>query len=53
MTAFVYVGLAGTIILGVYPRPFIDWVVGATLMFSNLVGPTASVLPPTVLPFGG
>lgn len=53
MTAVIYVGLAGTIILGIYPRPFIDWVVGATMMFSNLVGPTASVLPPTVLPFGG
>jgi NADH-quinone oxidoreductase subunit N len=52
MRAVVYVGLAGTLILGVYPQPFIDWVVAATLMFSNLAGPSASVAPP-LPPFGG
>jgi len=52
MKAVVYVGLAGTLILGIYPQPFIDWVVAATLMFSNVVGSTAS-MPPTVLPLGG
>jgi len=52
MKAVVYIGLAGTLILGVYPQPFIDWVVAATLMFSNLAGPSAAV-PSTVLPFGG
>jgi NADH-quinone oxidoreductase subunit N len=53
MRAAVYVGLAGTLILGIYPKPFIEWVISATLMFSRLVGPAASVLPPTSLPLGG
>jgi len=52
MKAVVYIGLAGTLILGIYPEPFIDWAVAATMMFSQLAGPAASV-PPTVLPFGG
>ena len=52
MQAVVYVGLAGTLILGIYPQPFIDWVVAATLMFSNVVDSTASMRP-TVPPFGG
>ncbi len=52
MKAVVYVGLAGTLILGIYPQPFIDWVVAATLMFSNVLDSTAS-MPPTVLPLGG
>ncbi len=52
MRAVVYIGLAGTLIMGIYPQPFIDWVVAATLMFSNLGGPTAAVAP-AVLPFGG
>lgn len=47
----VYAGLAGTLILGVYPKPFIEWVVAATLMFSNLIGPTAGT--PGTVPFGG
>ncbi len=51
MRAVVYIGLAGTLIIGIYPQPFIDWVVSATLMFSNLVGPAASV-PPAAPPFG-
>jgi NADH-quinone oxidoreductase subunit N len=45
----VYAGIAGTLILGIYPGPFIDWAVNATLMFSNIAGPTAS-LP--ILPGG-
>ncbi|MBA5867982.1 MAG: NADH-quinone oxidoreductase subunit NuoN [Nitrospira sp. CR1.3] len=54
MKAVVYVGLAGTLIVGVYPQPVIDWVVAATMMFSDLVGPAASLPPiPTTLPFGG
>ncbi len=36
------VGIAGTLLLGIYPKPFIDWAVAATLMFSNLVAPTAA-----------
>ncbi|HET6674257.1 MAG TPA: NADH-quinone oxidoreductase subunit N [Nitrospiraceae bacterium] len=52
MRLALYVGLAGTLVIGIYPQPFMDWVVAATLMFSNLAGPTASVhLPPP--PFGG
>jgi NADH-quinone oxidoreductase subunit N len=51
MQAVIYVGLAGTLILGIYPQPFIEWVVAATLMFSNLA-PAAAVVP-SVLPFGG
>jgi NADH-quinone oxidoreductase subunit N len=52
MKAVVYVGLAGTLIIGIYPQPFIDWVVSATLMFSNFAAPSASIpVPPA--PFGG
>ena len=51
MQAVIYVGLAGTLVLGIYPRPFIEWVVAATLMFSNFA-PAAAVAP-VVLPFGG
>jgi NADH-quinone oxidoreductase subunit N len=51
MKVVVYVGLAGTLAIGVYPQPVIDWVVAAMLMFSNLTGPAASIpIPP---PFGG
>jgi len=39
----IFVSIAGTLILGIYPKPFIDWAVSATLMFSNLVAPTAAV----------
>jgi NADH-quinone oxidoreductase subunit N len=45
----VYVGIAGTLILGIYPGPFIDWAVDATLMFSSIASPMAS-LP--ILPGG-
>jgi NADH-quinone oxidoreductase subunit N len=51
MQAVIYVGLAGTLILGIYPKPFIEWVVAATLMFSNIA--PAAALVPSVLPFGG
>jgi NADH-quinone oxidoreductase subunit N len=51
MKAVVYVGLAGTLAIGIYPQPVIDWVVAATLMFSNLAGSTASI--PSPPPFGG
>ena len=52
MKAVVYVGLAGTLVIGIYPQPFIDWVVGATLMFSNLPAPSA-IVTPSLTPFGG
>ncbi len=50
--AVVYIGLAGTLLIGIYPQPFIDWVVDATLMFSNIAAPSATVLP-LVAPVGG
>lgn len=52
MRAVIYVGLAGTLLIGIYPQPFTDWVVAATLMFSNLTGPSATAIPP-IPPFGG
>jgi len=51
MKAVIYVGLAGTLVIGIYPQPFADWVVAATLMFANFVGPSATVIPPS-LPLG-
>src|SRR5262245_14342891 len=51
MKAVVYVGLAGTLAIGIYPQPVIDWVVAATLMYSNLAGTTASI--PLTPPVGG
>ncbi len=52
MKVAVYAGLIGTLALGIYPRPIINWIVDATLMFSQIVAPSAS-LPVTSLPFGG
>ncbi|MGH7168362.1 MAG: NADH-quinone oxidoreductase subunit N [Nitrospiraceae bacterium] len=52
MKAVVYASLAGTLFLGIYPQPAINWVVAATLMFSNLAGPAAAA-PTLVLPVGG
>ncbi len=52
MKVAVYVGLIGTLALGIYPRPIINWIVDATLMFSQIVAPSAS-LPVSSLPFGG
>ena len=51
MKAVVYVGLVGTLVIGIYPQPVIDWVVAASLMFSNLAEPVAST--PLLPPFGG
>jgi NADH-quinone oxidoreductase subunit N len=52
MMAVIYIGLAGTLVLGIYPKPFIDWAVHATLMFSNIVGPAVGIAP-VAAPFGG
>jgi NADH-quinone oxidoreductase subunit N len=50
----VYVCLAGTLAIGVYPQPVTDWVVSAILIFSNVADPTASLpILPAVIPFGG
>ena len=50
MKAVIYVGLAGTLIVGIYPQPVIDWVVAATMMFSDLGGQSAAlpILPPVI-----
>jgi len=48
MRAVIYAGLAGTLILGVYPQPVIDWVVSATLMFSKIVSPHAALSAPVI-----
>lgn len=52
MRVAVYAGLAGTLLLGIYPKPFIEWIVSATLMFSNMTESTATTSVIT-LPFGG
>ena len=49
LKAAVGVGVAGTLLLGIYPKPFIDWAVSATLMFSNLTNQTAITQPVTNL----
>jgi NADH-quinone oxidoreductase subunit N len=50
----VYICLAGTLAIGVYPQPVTDWVVSAILVFSNVADPTASLpVAPPVIPFGG
>ena len=54
ITVVVYVCLAGTLAIGIYPQPVTDWVVSAILMFSNFADPTASLpVPPAGIPFGG
>lgn len=52
MKAVIYVGLAGTLVIGIYPQPFTDWVVSATLMFTNVIGPSATVISPGSSPGG-
>lgn len=48
MQAVIYASLAGTLALGIYPQPVIDWVVSATMMFSHIVAPVVAVTPPTI-----
>src|SRR5437899_2262137 len=46
LQAVIYVGLAGTLILGVYPKPFIEYTVAATTIFSHLgAAPVVTTLP--------
>src|SRR5687767_4942323 len=53
MKVVIYVGLAGTLIVGVYPQPVTDWVVAATMMFSDLGGHAAAFpTGPSVLTSG-
>ena len=51
MKTAVYVALAGTFALGIYPDPIMKWVVSATIMFSKLADP--SIAQSTLPPFGG
>jgi len=52
--AVVYICLAGTLAIGIYPQPATDWVVSAIMSFSSLADPTVSLpAPPAVTPFGG
>lgn len=39
MKAVVYATVAGTVVIGVYPKPFIEWAIASTSLFSHLVGP--------------
>ena len=45
MKAVIYVGLAGTLFIGIYPQPAADWVVAATMMFADLG--SSAALPST------
>ena len=46
LQSVIYVGLAGTLILGIYPRPFIEYTVAATTIFSHLGAvPVVTTLP--------
>jgi len=38
LQAVIYVGLAGTLILGIWPKPFMAYTVAATTIFSNMDG---------------
>lgn len=51
MKAVLTVTIAATLIMGIYPQPVMDWVVSATMMFSNFAGPVATV--PVVPPLPG
>jgi len=42
LKAAVFIGIAGTLVLGIYPKPFIDWAVAATLMFSKFTAPAVA-----------
>src|SRR5436189_206772 len=46
LQAVIYVGLAGTLILGIWPKPFMAYTVAATTIFSNMDGSAvATTLP--------
>jgi len=53
LKAVVYMSIAGTLLLGIYPKPFIDWAVAATLMFSNIANTTTAVTTPAMSLLGG
>ena len=46
LKAVIYIGLAGTLILGIWPKPFMDFTVAATTIFSHMgAGSVAGLLP--------
>ena len=46
LQAVIYIGLAGTLILGIWPKPFMEYTVAATTLFAHLgPAPVASTLP--------
>ena len=51
MTATISVAIGGTLILGIWPKPLLDWTVNATHLFDhlNIITTTQSL----TLPFGG
>ncbi len=46
LKAVIYVGLAGTLIIGIWPMPFMDFAVAATTLFANLGGSAVAGLLP-------
>src|SRR5437867_11028912 len=46
LQAVIYVGLAGTLILGIWPKPFMAYTVAATTIFSHLGGSAVVTLLP-------
>ena len=51
--AVVYFCIAGTLLLGIYPKAFIEWAVSATLMFSNIAKTTTAATPALTSLVGG
>jgi NADH-quinone oxidoreductase subunit N len=41
----IYVGLAGTLILGIWPQPFMTFTIAATTIFSGMNSSVATLLP--------
>jgi NADH-quinone oxidoreductase subunit N len=46
LKAVIYIGLAGTLIIGIWPMPFMDFAVAATTLFANLGGTAVAGLLP-------
>ena len=46
LKAAIYISLAGTLILGMWPKPFMDFTVLATTIFSNMGGSAVAGLAP-------
>jgi NADH-quinone oxidoreductase subunit N len=46
LQAVIYVGLAGTLILGIWPKPFMEFTVAAASIFSGMSGSSVAGLLP-------